>query len=216
VPLDEAYLYMRPHWSQDGRFIYATRVTRRENASAVQQGIRIAWPAGTVEVLTGLGDAVVDVREADAGRALIVGEIAGNAVRVLRQVGTAVPERLPLPLVTEYQVHGNRIAFAQPELDGLTLCDLATMQCGPLPLPIDASNRFDWLLTGDAVWYLGGARPGALIRYDLAARREIWRSPFAPTALGLSIAVAPDGKSVLVAREAPTMIDLLLAPPVGR
>lgn len=216
VPLAEAYLYMRPHWSQDGRFIYATRVTRREDASAVQQGIRIAWPAGAVEVLTGLGDAVVDVREADAGRALIVGEIAGNAVRLLRQVGNGVPERLPLPLVGEYQVQGNRIAFAQPELGGLTLCDLATMRCGPLPLPIDESNRFDWLLTGDAVWYRGGARPGALIRYDLAMRRETWRSAFAPTALGLSIAVTPDGRSVLVAREAPTAIDLLLAPRLGR
>jgi DNA-binding winged helix-turn-helix (wHTH) protein len=212
IALPEDYIYMRPHWSQDGGSIYATRASRRNDASPVQQGIRIAWPAGTVEVLSALGENVVDVREAAAGRALIVGEIAGNAVRVLRQVGSGVPERLPLPLVSEYQVQGNRIAFAQPELAGLTLCDLATLQCGPLPLPIDESNRFDWLLTQDAVWYRGGARPGALVRYDLAARRETWRSAFAPTALGLSIAVPPDGRAVLVAREAPTTIDLLLAP----
>jgi hypothetical protein len=216
ITLPEGFLYMRPHWSQDGRFIYATRASRREDASPVQQGIRIAWPGGTVEVLSGLGESVVDVREAAGGRALIVGEIAGNAVRLLRQQGGGVPERLPLPLVSEYQVQGNRIAFAQPDLAGLTLCDLATLQCGPLPLSIDESNRFDWLLTNDAVWYRGGARPGALIRYDLAARRETWRSAFAPTALGLSIAVTPDGRAVLVAREAPTTIDLLLAPRAGR
>ncbi len=216
IALPEGFIYMRPHWSLDGRFIHATRASRREDASPVQQGIRIAWPGGTVEVLSGLGENVVDVREAAGGRALIVGEIAGNAVRLLRQQGGGVPERLPLPLASEYQVQGNRIAFAQPDLAGLTLCDLATLQCGPLPLPIDESNRFDWLLTHDAVWYRGGARPGALIRYDLAARRETWRSAFAPTALGLSIAVTPDGRAVLVAREAPTTIDLLLAPRAGR
>ncbi len=216
IPLPEGFIYMRPHWSQDGRFIYATRVSRREDASAVQQGIRIGWPGGAVEVLTNLGDAVVDVREADNGRAMIVGEIAGNAVRLLRRSGTGAPERLPLPLVSEYQVQGNRIAFAQPELRGLTLCDLASLQCGPLPIAIDEGNRFDWLLTGDAVWYRAGTRPDALIRHDLAARRETWRSAFAPTALGLSIAVAPDGRTVLVAREAPLVIDLLLAPPLAR
>jgi hypothetical protein len=137
-------------------------------------------------------------------------------VRVLRQTRSGALERLPLPLVSDHQVQGNRIAYAQPELAGLTLCDLGTLQCGPLPIPIVEANRFDWLLTGDAVWYRAGTRPGALVRYDLAARRETWRSAFAPTALGLSIAVSPDGKSVLVAREAPTTIDLLLAPRLAR
>ena len=215
LPPDD-FLYLRPHWSQDGRAIYAVRASRREDGGRVQQGVRIAGADGRVEVLAALGSDVTDVREIDGGQRLLAGEAAGNATRLSRtdrDGGNA--QRLPLPVVGEFMVAGGRLAFTQPQLPGLTLCALATLACGPLALPIGEANRFDWLLTGDAVWYRTPEAPYALVRHDLARGAATWRSDFAPTALGLSIAVAPGGRAVLVAREAPPTIDLMLARPVA-
>lgn len=217
LPLPDDYIYLRPHWSADGRAIYAIRASRREDGARIQQAIRIAVPDGRVDVLTALGDDVYDVRDVDGGRTLIVGLVAGNAARVMRvPADGGVAERLPLPIASEYQVAGNRLALAQPQLSGLTLCDLATMKCEPLPLPISDGNRFDWLLTADAVWYRAAATVDELVRYDLVRRTVTWRGAFAPTAFGLAIAVRPDGGQVLVAREGPLAIDLMYAPPVSR
>ena len=79
-------------------------------------------------------------------------------------------------------------------------------------MPVGEANRFDWLLTDDAVWYRTAAAPDELVRYDLARRAIDWRSAFAPTAFGLSFAVRPDGRALLVAREEPPTIDLMYAP----
>jgi DNA-binding winged helix-turn-helix (wHTH) protein/dipeptidyl aminopeptidase/acylaminoacyl peptidase len=213
LALTDDHVYMRPHWSQDGRSIYAIRANRRDEAAAVQQAIRITVDDGRIEVLDKLGDAVFDVRETAGGQQLIVGEQAGNAARVLRttMAGTS-GERLPLPLVSEYQVAGDRIAYTQPQLIGLTLCKLSTLMCEPIAVPVGQSNRSDWLLTGDAVWYRTGDAPDEIVRYDIARRAVTWRSTFAPTALGLSLAVRPDGRALLIAREAPPAIDLMYAP----
>jgi len=213
LPLPADFIYMRPHWALDGRALYAIRASRREDGARIQQAIRVALPEGQVEVLGALGDNVFDVREIDGGRQWLVGEAAANAARVLRvAAGGGQPERLPLPIVSEYQVAGRRIAFAQPLLTGLTTCDLATLKCEPLAVPIEEANRFDWLLTADALWYRTGATPDEVVRYDLDRRAVTWRSSFAPTALGLSLAVRPDGRALLLAREGPLSIDLVYAP----
>jgi len=216
VPLSDDFVYLRPHWSSDGRAIHAIRAGRRADGTNVQQAIRIAWPGGTVEVLEALGDSVFDVREEESGGTWIVGEQSANAVRLLRADprSPANTERLPLPLVGEYQVAGGRLAYTQPQLTGLTLCTLPELRCAPLNLPIGESNRFDWLLTADALWYRAGTTPDELVRYDLARRTVTWRGKFAPTAFGLSFAVRPDGGALLVAREGPLAIDLMLAPRV--
>jgi len=166
-------------------------------------------PSGDVEVFAALGDSIFDIRE-DARGGFIVGELAENAARIMRSDRLdAKPQRLALPTASEYQVAGARIAFMQPNLTGLTLCELASLACAPLALPIDEDNRFDWLLTRDAVWYRDGA---SVVRYDLARRAIDWRSKWGPAALGLSIAVRPDETGLLVAREAPPAIDLMYAP----
>ena len=113
-------------------------------------------------------------------------------------------------LYREYQVAGDKVAFMQPSLPGLTLCDLRSLRCEPLDAAVDESNRFDWLLTRDAVWYRTPAPE--VVRYDLSKRAITWRHPFAPTAFGLSLAVSPDERALLVAREAPVVIDLMYAP----
>jgi hypothetical protein len=218
VPLSDDFVYLRAHWSLDGRSIYAIRANRRQGASGTQQAIRVAWPAGTLEVLTALGERITDLREADEGRQWIVGEASGSAVRLLRidPMAQGTAQRLPLPLVSEYQVAGGRLAYLQPQLAGLTLCTLATMHCAPLKVPVGEHNRFDWLLTGDALWYRAGTTPDELVRFDLERQAITWRSAFAPTAFGRSFALRPDGGALLVAREGPLAIDLMLAPRVPR
>ena len=110
------------------------------------------------------------------------------------------------------QMQNLGFAFTQPELIGLTLCDLGTLKCEPVVVPVGESNRFDWLLTDDAIWYRTATTPYELVRFDLARRAIDWRSAFAPTAFGLAFAVRPDGRALLVAREEPPTIDLMYAP----
>ena len=190
------------------------RHDRRDDGDRAQHAVRIDAATRRIEVLAALGDKVFDLRPAGAGTGAgwIVGEIADNAARVMHTPGLDVsPTRLPLPIATEYQVAGGHIAMLQPALDGLTLCELASLKCEPLALPIGEANRFDWLLTPGAVYYRT-ADAAALVRHDLARRTESWSRPFGPTAAGLSIAAAPDDTSLIVAREAPVAIDLMLAP----
>jgi len=206
------FAYMRPHWSRDGRAIYAVRLTRREDGERVQQAVRADADTGRTELLSALGTHVFDVHESVDG-ALVVGELSGNAARLMRaRTPTSTPERLPWPLVSEYQVAGDKVAFMQPSLPGLTLCDLDSLQCAPIGPAIEEANRFDWLLTRDAVWYRTIAQPSEVVRYDLVRQAITWRSDFAPTALGLSLAVSPDERALLVSREAPPVIDLMYAP----
>lgn len=207
----DEFVYMRPHWSHDGRSIYAVRVGRREDGGRRQEAVRLDPASGAIEVLVALGDAVFDLRPAGPD-AFIVGEIADNAARITRTNDLRqAPLRLPLPVTTEYQVAGGRVALLQPALDGLTLCDLATLKCEPLALPIGEGNRFDWLLARDAVYY---RPPGTheIVRHDLRTRMPTWRTDFGPTAVGVSIAMPPDGRKILVARESPLAVDLMLAP----
>ena len=209
---NDEFSYMRPHWSRDGKAIHAVRLTRRTDGERVQEAVRADVATGAVEVLTAFGTHVFDVREAGDGT-LVVGELVGNAARLLRAASaSATPERLPLPMATEYQVAGGKLAFMQPNLIGLTLCDLKTLRCEPLDVAIDESNRFDWFLTPDAVWHRTLGTPAEVARYDLGKRAITWRHPFAPTAFGLSLAASADGRSLLVAREAPPAIDLMFAP----
>jgi Tol biopolymer transport system component/DNA-binding winged helix-turn-helix (wHTH) protein len=210
----DEFTYMRPHWSRDGRFAYAVRVSRREDGERVQQAVRADADTGSIEVLPALGANVYDVREAGDGT-LVVGEVSGNVARLLRAgTRTSAPERLPWPMVSEYQVAGEKVAFMQPNLSGLTLCDVRSQRCEPLDAAVDETNRFDWVLTRDAVWYRTPAPE--VVRYDLAKRAVTGRYSFAPTAFGLSLAVSPDERALLVAREAPPVIDLMYAPVAGK
>lgn len=212
LAVTDDHVYMRPHWSDDGREIYAVRVGRREDGGRVQQAVRIDVATRRLEVLAALGDNVFDLRPAGDGRHWLVGEIADNAARLLLHGSLeATGQRLPLPIAAEYQVAGGRIALLQPALEGLTLCELATTRCEQVALPIGDANRFDWQLARDAIWYrTAGTRD--LVRFDLGQRNITFTSAHGPTAAGTSIAVAPDGRRAIVAREAPLAIDLMLAP----
>lgn len=214
MPLPPEHRYIRPHWSHDGRHLYAVRIPVGVMRPAVQHGVRVAVPGGQVEVLEHLGTAVNSVRPSPDGQWLYVGEISGNAMHVSRaKVGaTAAPERLPLPVVGEFQVSAERLVFTQPNQKGATSCSLPELTCERLDVAIDDGTRFDWLLAGRSLWFpVRGPAGRQLARYDLAEGRLAERRAFAPTAAGLALAASPDGRHLAIAREEAPAIDLMIA-----
>ncbi len=213
IAFGEAHRYMRPHWSADGRWVYAVRTTANPGGIAIQEGIRIPAEGGTAEVLANLGRAVNDVRDGGDGN-LYWGELSGNVMRLMRAPLTQLDkgERLPLPLMSQYQIHSGRVAFAQPQIPKLTACRLDTLACEPIDLELAEAELYHWTLAARSIYLRqrdkGEAR---LARYDFAARRVDQSWPFAPTGAGTSIAVSPDEALLLVAREEPPAIDLMLA-----
>ncbi len=209
LPLPAGFRYIRPHWSRDGRAIYATRIALDGPLPTNQQAIRLTLADGRVDVLLHLGGSVNDIQEIGGGD-LLVSELVNHAARLNRVSRGGASIRLPLPLVSQYAIAGNALVFTQPQLSGATRCRLDTLQCEPVAIGLDDSNRFDWALGGDAIWYLSRG-DGKLVRHDLASHAER-RFAYAPTAVGTNIAVSPDGKLLLLAREAPPLIDLMIAP----
>lgn len=210
LPLPAGFRYIRPHWSRDGRAIYATRISLDGPLPTNQQAIKLTLADGRVDVLLHLGSSVNDIQEISGGD-LLVSELVNHAARLNRVSRGGASVRLPFPLVSQYAIAGNALVFTQPQLSGATRCRLDTLQCEPIDIGLDDSNRFDWALSGDAIWYLSRG-DGKLVRHDLASHAER-RFAYAPTAVGTNIAVSPDGKLLLLAREAPPLIDLMIAPP---
>jgi Tol biopolymer transport system component/DNA-binding winged helix-turn-helix (wHTH) protein len=213
VASGEAQRYMRPHWSADGRAVYAIRMSTDAGGGATQEAVRIPAGGGAAEVLPALGRAVNDVQDGGDGN-LYWGELAGHAMRLMRAPAgdLAHSERLPVPLVAHYQLRAGRIAFTQPQLAGLTVCRLDTLACEPTALQIPEVDLFHWTLGARSIYLRvrdeGGAR---LARYDLASRRIAPASSLAPSGAGASIAVSPDEDRLLVVREEGPAIDLMLA-----
>jgi DNA-binding winged helix-turn-helix (wHTH) protein/Tol biopolymer transport system component len=205
--------YARPHWSADGRHVYAVRSRQGAGAARTQQAVRIAADGGVEEVLSGLGDAVGAVRETGDGRWLIVAESAGPAWRLSR-APVADPraiERLPLPRVSEFQVEGDRLVYAQPQLTALTTCGLGDGKCSPLPVELPEQDLYHWAL-GPRSLYVRAREGGAVViaRYDAAGRRT-GTIAFPPGGVGNSIAVSPDESLLLATREQGPAVDLMIA-----
>ncbi|MBK7658457.1 MAG: PD40 domain-containing protein [Betaproteobacteria bacterium] len=214
LPLPTDHRFIRPHWSADGKHLYAVRIPVGALKAAVQHAVRVSVPEGRVEVLDHLGTSVNSVRPSPDGKWLYVGEIAGNAMRISRaRAGTAEkPERLPLPVVGEFQLDAERLVFTQPNLAGATSCSLPELTCERIDVALDDGTRFDWLLAGRSLWFPVRAPGGRqLARYDLVEGRLAERRAFAPTANGLAIAASPDGKRLAIAREDAPAIDLMIA-----
>lgn len=212
VKLPEGYRYVNAHWSPDGRALYAVRLDG--NPPHALSAVRFDIASGATTVLAAVGPQIDEIYADARGRDLYFAVLDGQAMRLLRAplADLAAQEPLPFPLVTTFAVDATHIAFTQPQIRGLTLCTLADLACEALPLPISDSTYGAWTLGGGGVWYLdNSSTPPTLARYDLAERRVTLRTPFAPMAFGRSIAVSPDGREVLVAREAPTLIDLMVA-----
>jgi len=211
IAFGEQLRYLRPHWSADGRSIYAVRTGNLP--AMAQEAVRIPSGGGTAEVLTGVGHAAIDVREGGDGK-LYWGELAGNAMRLVRAPLAALDqvERLPLPLVSQYQLSAGRIAFMQPQLPGITICGLETLACEPTGADISGDEMYHWTLGARAIYLRATiAETSKLARYDLARRAITQSWDFFPSGAGASIAVSPDEKILLLAREEPPAIDLMIA-----
>jgi len=219
LPLPAEFRFIRPHWSHDGRHLYAVRIPVGAMKPAVQNAVRVSVPDGKVEVLDHLGAAVNSVRPSPDGQWLYVGELTGNAMR-LSGAGIdskAPPERLPLPVVGEFQLTAERLVFTQPDLAGATSCSLPELTCERIDVALDDGTRFDWLLAGKSLWFpVRGPGGRQLARYDLVEGRLAERRAFAPTANGLALALSPDGKRLVVAREDAPAIDLMIARAAAR
>ncbi|MBS0319668.1 MAG: PD40 domain-containing protein [Proteobacteria bacterium] len=213
VPGGEGYRTIRPRWADDGRALYAVR-SPIGDARDRSRAVKVDIATGGIVELDALGDHVEDVTPAGDGRKLIVGEYAGHAVRLSRtSLDGRDATRLALPLISEFRVADGRIAFAQPQLTGLTVCELATLACRPLPVPIDDATRYDWTLAPDALWrQVVTADGGALERIDLATGAVVQRYPTGAAALGVNVAAGPGGVPLFVAREDTPDIDLMVAP----
>jgi DNA-binding winged helix-turn-helix (wHTH) protein len=213
IAFGEGYRYLRPHWSPDGRSIYAVRTLAAAGSASPSEAVRVAATGGPAEVLAALGRSVGDVREGPGGM-LYWGEAADHALRLMRAplADLAHPERLPLPLVSHYQVSGGRLAFTQPHLDKMTLCRLETLACAPLGIGIAPSGALHWALTPGGL-YARTVSNGTLrlARFDLATQAMTRQWDIAPGGAGSSIAVSADERHIVVAKEEDPAIDLMIA-----
>ncbi len=213
VAFGEQHRYLRPHWSADASSIYAVRTSA--HGTWGQEAVRIPVDGGPAEVLAGLGRDVVDVRDPGNGH-LYWGEVSGHAIRLLRAplANLQQSERLPVPLVSQFQLAFGRLVFTQPQMSSLTTCALATLACEPLALQVPPEDTYHWALGARAI-FLRSVQTGAakLARYDLATRRISHTWDAAPSGAGASIAVSPDEKVLLVSREEGPAIDLMIARP---
>jgi len=211
ISLPAGFRYIRPHWSADGRQVFAVRIAVSASRPTQQQAIRIDVATGAHEVLTSLGGAINAVYPLDNGD-LLVGEIVDYAMRLVRVDAGGTSRRLALPLVNEFAVRGNALVYTLPQLVGATHCMLDTMRCTPLKVALSDSNRFDWALASEAIWFRDRDAAGRprLVKHDLRTG-QVASFDFAPSGAGSSIAISPDGKRLIVMREAPPAIDLMLA-----
>ena len=213
VAFGEAHRYMRPHWSLDGRQVYAVRATLEPSGASIQEAVRIPAEGGPAELLAPLGRAVNDVREGGDGR-LYWAEVAEHAMRVLRAPMDSLvrAERVPVPLVSQYHLHSGYLAYTEPQLSRITLCRLDTMACEPLPEEVHPANAYHWILSARSLWLRRPVQGAAgLARLDLATRQVTGEWNFFPSGSGGSIAVSPDESQVLVTREEGPAVDLMLA-----
>ena len=213
VPLPADHIFVQPHWSHDGRALYAVRAKAGE-ASGPSQAVRIDPQDGRVEIIEALGDDVSEVRESDDGSMLYFGVQSGPLMQLFGAPTTAPEQRslLPLPLVEAFDLNGTRLAYSEPRTADIMLCELPAVRCEPAGLTGDR-RRSGWALAADALWVaLGDSMATELVRFDLASRSITIRVPHAPTAIGPNMAIAPDQMRAVVAREERPAIDLMLAP----
>ena len=213
IAFGDAYRYMRPHWSADGRSIHAVRVTLGATGRSVQEAVRIPADGAAAEVLA-LQGTIGDVRETADGRWLLWSLQSNNALQLWRapRDKLAASERLALPPMTQYHVNAEWLVFAQPQLKRLTACRLDTLACAPTQVELGDGDLYHWAVGPRSLYVRTRAAGNVLVaRYDLATGRQVGTLDAAPTGAGVSLAVDPDERLLLVTREEGPAVDLMLA-----
>jgi DNA-binding winged helix-turn-helix (wHTH) protein/Tol biopolymer transport system component len=211
IPVQGDGVFAHLAWAPDGSALYAVRdvVGSKDGTFAV----KIDVATGAVQTLAALGNAVTMIYPSADGSTLFAGRRDGDAMRIVRAPidDLAAATTLALPAVASFRVLGTHLVYAIRPEDGLVACTLPALTCAPLHGAGSLSSVDDFALSDDAVWF--GNRQGKFMlrRYDFAAGRVTAEFALAPTAIGRTIAVAPDGKHAVVARQDPPAIDLMLA-----
>jgi DNA-binding winged helix-turn-helix (wHTH) protein/Tol biopolymer transport system component len=214
VASSPTYRYMRPRWA-DPETLLALRNPLGARRATVHEAVRISIATGQQTVLHHLGQNVSVVLATGRGAEVIVGMHEGDASRLyLADLDERrPPRRLPVPPASDVRVAGERLAFTQPRLPGLTVCDLAGTRCQHLALPLDERNRGEWALSASAVIYRDPVPPTRLMRHDLATGHVTVLTDWVPTAIADPLAVSADERTLVVSRSGLISIDLMLAPP---
>lgn len=214
LPLPADHVFARPHWSHDGRALYAVR-SSDDALDPNQQGVRIDPQTGRADVIDALGDRVADVRDTDDGATLYFATVSGPLMQLWRApvAQPAQRERLPLPLVETFDLVGRTLAYSEPNVADITVCTLPDLRCAGAGLPMASKQRMGWALAADALWVSDtDETAGELLRFDLSRREVTARLPYAPTAIGPNLAIAPDQRHAVISRAERPAIDLMLAP----
>ncbi len=125
---------------------------------------------------------------------LIVGEIVGNAARILRTPwrSTGCGRAVAAAQRDRVSSGGRGSSPTSSRSFPASLCAICpTLACAPVAVAIDESNQFDCCSRGMPSGIAPIRPPAEVVRYDLARGAITWRGGFAPTALGLSLAVRP-------------------------
>jgi DNA-binding winged helix-turn-helix (wHTH) protein/Tol biopolymer transport system component len=205
--------YIQPRWSPDGSAIFAVRIAAKPDQTTLQRVVSINLATGTVSTLAHLGDKVQSAIPHANGRDIVYGEIAEHAIRLfIAPIAGGAPTRLPLPLVSSFAIVDSDLVYTQPQLMGATHCELGTLKCSPVKADIGDINRFDWTMSKGVLWYVSRSpqRKPQLTRLDLATGEQKFFE-YGPNASGPNIAASVDGRWLLVAREAPVVVDLMIA-----
>jgi DNA-binding winged helix-turn-helix (wHTH) protein/Tol biopolymer transport system component len=208
------FIFVRPHWSFDGRALYAVR-QKLGPIDAPTDAVRIDPETGVVHPLA-LGDWVTDVRDTADGRMLYFGVQEGQVMQMWRAPVNAPARRgaLALPKVMDFDLQGDSLAYVLPREPDVTLCTVPELRCKPAGLP-PREWRMGWTLTHDALWIgYHAAEPGELVRYDLRNGSIGARIPWGPSSIGPNVAISPDGRHAILARQDRPAVDLMLALPV--
>ena len=211
LPLPVDNVYFQAHWAHDGRSLYAVE-WRPASGDGSMRGVRIDPASASIERFDVLGEGVSDLRDDAQGRTLYFATQEGPLMQLWRAPADAPErrERLALPKVLDYDLRNDRLVYAQPQQSDLTVCELPELRCAAAGLP-EHEGRTGFALGRDALWVGYYGEPGELVRFDLASRTVTQRFAHGPSAVGINLAISPDERHALIARQEPPAIDLMLA-----
>ncbi len=196
----------RPSWASDGQRLLVT--TYDDRGSRL---IEFDLPTRSSRLLTEAGnDASAGVYLPDGAIAFLRRSTAGSVLYRLNGNQVAPIGGL---LASRVQVTSNgRLIFSRPDLDGLYETDQSGSNVTTV---VSDFSRFDWnrwLVAGERVIF---TRDDGIYSRDLLTGAEQRLTSQRPTAIGINLAVAPDGSRLLISKTTEASVDLMITDIAG-
>lgn len=216
LPMPDGQRWSRPSFSPDGSFVLVTGYDERN-----RHGIyRHELATGKNEHLRHLGDDASAAVYADDGGRLFFLRRNQNEIRDLWRAGEA-PESTPVAVaggegVDQFALDGDTLVLSRINQPGFRILSVS----GALPprdglLDVRPITRFSWTLRGRNLY--AAVREGerdVLKRWDVdTGSAQTLAMDVAPDAVGASMQVSPDERTVWFARTDSVSIDLMHLPP---